>query len=211
MVSRFPPIKLFERIAYPADWDALFALESLTNPRLRQQAGNISMVTPQDRVSGPGGSVIMAPFTHLNPLGSRFADAQTAALYAADTLETAIAETRYHRGIFLRATQQPPMEVEMRCYLLDITGRFHDLRGLSGDYTQVLSPTSYVASQTLAQALRATSSNGICYESVRRRSGECLAVFVPRLASHARPSRQLRYVWNGERITSVYELRLLDA
>ena len=33
--SAFPPIDLFERVADPVDWDALHAIESLTNPRLR--------------------------------------------------------------------------------------------------------------------------------------------------------------------------------
>ena len=197
-------------MADPADWEALFALESLTNPRLRQQAGQISLVPPEDRVSGPGASVIMAPFTHINPAGSRFSDALLGALYVADTLETAIAETRHHREIFLRATAEPPTEVEMRCYLLDVSGRFHDLRGAGEEWAEVMSPVSYAASQALASTLRSGGSNGICYDSVRRRGGQCLAVFRPRLASHVRQSRHLRYVWNGERISSVYELRLLD-
>lgn len=210
LASRFPPVELFERVADPADWEALFALESLTNPRLREQTGQISLVPAQDRVSGPGASIIMAPFTHLNPQGSRFADAQAGALYVADTLETAIAETRHHRELFLRATAQPPIEVEMRCYLLDVAGRFHDLRGAGTQWGEIMSPTSYVASQALARELRAAGSNGISYDSVRRTGGQCLAVFRPRLASHVRQSRHLRYVWNGERIASVYELRLLD-
>ncbi len=165
---------------------------------------------PEDRVSGPGASIILAPFTHLNPEGSRFADAQHGALYVADTLETAIAETRHHREIFLRATAEPPTEVEMRCYLLDVSGRFHDLRGAGEPWAEVMSPVSYAASQALASTLRGAASNGICYDSVRRHGGQCLAVFRPRLASHVRQSRHLRYVWNGERISSVYELRLLD-
>ncbi len=210
VASRFPPIALFERIADPADWDALFALEALTNPRLRQEVGAISLVPIADRVSGPGASVIMAPFTHLNPDGSRFADQHAGALYAADTLETAIEETRYHREQFLLATAEAATEIDLRCYLLDIVGKFNDLRGATKQYAEVLSPTSYVASQTFARKLRAAGSNGICYDSVRRSGGECLAVFRPRLVSHVRQSRHLRYVWNGQRIASIYELRILD-
>ena len=37
--SRFPPIDLFERVASPEDWEALYWLESLTNPRLRDEVG----------------------------------------------------------------------------------------------------------------------------------------------------------------------------
>ena len=65
--SRFPPIDLFERIADPADWDALIELESLTNPRLRDEVGDIALVPAAERISGPGASAIMAAFTHLNP------------------------------------------------------------------------------------------------------------------------------------------------
>ena len=52
VASRFPPIDLFERVADPADWEALHALESLTNPRLRDAAGDISLVPAADREIG---------------------------------------------------------------------------------------------------------------------------------------------------------------
>src|SRR5688572_25733821 len=40
VASRMPTIHLFERVADPADWDALYELESRTNPRLRNEAGD---------------------------------------------------------------------------------------------------------------------------------------------------------------------------
>jgi hypothetical protein len=99
--SHFPPIGVYDRVANPADLDAVFAVENLTNPRLRQEAGELSMVAPQDRVAGPGTTPIMAAFTHLNPDGSRFSDGSYGVYYAGQTLDTAIAETRYHRARFL--------------------------------------------------------------------------------------------------------------
>ena len=72
--SRFPPIQLFERVTNPTDLEAIFELESLTNPRLRDEVGDIRLVPEGDRITGPGTSVIMAAFTHLNPQGSRFSD-----------------------------------------------------------------------------------------------------------------------------------------
>lgn len=98
--SRFPPIALFERVASAADWDALYWLESLTNSRLRDEVGEIELVPREERVFGPGATVIMAAFTHLNPAGSRFADDTFGAFYAAASLATSIAETRYHRELF---------------------------------------------------------------------------------------------------------------
>src|SRR5690349_6442024 len=101
--SRYPTIHLFERLADPADWEALYAIESLTNPRLRDEIGDVELVPREERAFGPGGSVIMAPFTHLSPTGSRFADATFGAFYAAPQLATSIAETCHHSEIFLRA------------------------------------------------------------------------------------------------------------
>ena len=72
--SRFPPISLFERVADAADLDVVYAVEALTNPRLRQEVGEISLVPAAERMSGAGSSPIMAAFTHLNPMGSRFTD-----------------------------------------------------------------------------------------------------------------------------------------
>ena len=75
IASRHPPIDLFERLTPdPAIWEALIALEELTNPRVRDEVGDIALVAPEDRVSGPGASYVMASFTHRNPKGSRFSD-----------------------------------------------------------------------------------------------------------------------------------------
>src|SRR5580704_1292054 len=75
IASRFPPINLFERVSTnPRVWDVLFELEQLTNPRVRDEVGAIHLVPPERRVFGPNASWVMAPFTHVNVLGSRFSD-----------------------------------------------------------------------------------------------------------------------------------------
>lgn len=208
--SRYPTVHLFERIADPGEWDALYRIESLTNPRLRQEAGEIELVAPEDRAAGPGASVIMAPFTHLDPAGSRFADGTFGAFYAAAALATSIAETRYHRENFLRATAEGPMDLEMRGYLADVSARFHDIRGAQQRLAAVYAPDSYAASQQLGRALQAAGSNGIAYDSVRHPGGQCLAVYRPRLIRHLRQGVHLRYAWDGRSISRVYELRLVD-
>jgi RES domain-containing protein len=208
--SRFPPIHLFERVSSPEDWEALYWLESLTNPRLRDEVGEIELVPREDRVFGPGTSVIMAAFTHLNPEGSRFADDTFGAFYAAASLDTSIAETRYHREVFLRATREGPLELDMRTYLCDVSATFHDIRGLREEMPDIYDPISYVASQNLARSLKKAGSNGVVYDSVRHAGGECLAVYRPRLVQNCRQGTHLRYVWDGERISRVYSLRVMD-
>jgi hypothetical protein len=208
--SRFPPIHLFERVAGAEDWEALYWLESLTNPRLRDDVGEIELVPREDRIFGPGASVIMAPFTHLNPEGSRFADDTFGAFYAAASLDTSIAETRYHREIFLRATRQRPLELDMRTYLCDVAASFHDIRGKRDRMPDIYDPDSYVASQKLARSLKVAGSNGVVFDSVRHSGGQCLAVYRPRLVQNCRQGTHLRYVWDGERISQVYALRAIE-
>jgi len=210
VASRLPTIHLFERVANPADWDALYALESLTNPRIRNEAGELRLVPVADRVSGPNASIVMAPFTHLSPQGTRFTDGRYGAFYAAESIDTAIAETRFHRENFLRATSQPPIELEMRCYVADVICDLHDLRGRRVDMPDVYDPASYSASQKLGRELRETGSNGIAFDSVRREGGQCVAVFRPRLVQNVRQSVHLRYAWDGHSISNVYEIRVMN-
>ena len=207
--SRFPPIQLFERVTDPEDIEAVIAVESLTNPRLRDETGDIQLVPPGDRSSGPGSSAIMAVFIHLNPEGSRFSDGTFGVFYAANDLDTAIAETRYHRERFMRATSQGRMELDMRVYIVDLVAALHDLRRRQAEFPLVYHNDNYSAGQYLAATLRQEGSNGIAYSSVRRRGGECVAVFRPRLLSNCRQERHLCYVWDGKQIADIYEKRAL--
>ena len=205
--SRFPPVGLYDRVADPADLEAIFAVENLTNPRLRQEAGDISLVPPDDRVSGPGTTPIMAAFTHPNPAGSRFSDGASGIYYAARALDTAVAESRYHRERFLRRTAEGPIEVVMRTYLADLAADLHDIRGRADLHT-VYDPDDYAPGQRLGRQLKAANSWGVVYDSVRLRGGECAGVMRPRALSRCRQGPHFAYTWDGSRITAVCEKRL---
>ncbi len=205
--SRFPPIDLFERVADPADWEAIMEVESLTNPRLRDETGEITLVPADERVSGPGASGIMAAFTHLNPDGSRFTDGTFGVFYTSPDIDTAIAETKYHRERFMLATSERPMHLDMRVYLTDLDADLLDIRGKQAEMPLVYHPSDYAVSQQLARKLRGEGANGIVYSSVRREGGECAAVFRPKALSNCRQERHLAYVWDGGRIRDVYEKR----
>jgi hypothetical protein len=208
--SRFPPIDLFERVADPADLDAVIALESLTNDRLRDEAGDISLVPAGERVAGPGAGYIMAAFTHTHPAGGRFSDARHGAYYAARLLATAVAESSHHRAAFLRATGEPPMQLDMRVLEAELDGRLHDLRGLQVSVAAVYAPNDYSASQALARRLRGDGSDGVAYDSVRHAGGQCVAIFRPRRLRHCRATLHITYVWDGSEIVDAYEKRPLD-
>lgn len=208
--SRFPPVSLFERITEPGDLEAVFAVEAMTNDRLRQEVGDISLVPIEDRVVGPGSTAIMAAFTHLNPLGTRFTDSTYGAFYGSRTIDTAIAETKYHREQFLAATELGrPVDIDMRVYLARLDGELHDVRNDAP--SAIHDPLDYSGSQALGRRLRFQGSNGIIFNSVRDEGGTCVALFRPCLLSDCRQERHLTYQWDGKRISNIFEKRELVA
>ena len=204
--SRFPPIQLFERLTDdPAEWEVLAEIESLTNPRLRDEIGEIRLVPAAERVSGPGASWVMASFTHVNRRGSRFSDGSYGVYYAARELATAIAETVHHLGRFYAATADPPHAEDMRVLSGRIDARFHDLRGATERFAACLDPDDYGPSQALGGRLRAAGSNGIVYPSVRRAGGQCLGAFRPNAVGIPVQGRHLQYHWDGTRIRRYFD------
>jgi hypothetical protein len=205
--SRFPPAGLFDRVAEPEDLDIVFAIEALTNDRLLDESGDITLVPLEDRVSGPGTTPIMAAFTHLNPEGSRFTDGTFGMYYAGIDMDTAVAETRFHRARFLAATNEPPIEIDMRSYASDLQTDLHDIRNMQARIPNIYmtDPELYPPAQSMAKALRDSGSNGIVYDSVRFSGGECAAIFKPRVLSPVRQGPHFCYVWNGKEITGIYQ------
>ena len=204
--TRFPTIGLYDRVADPADLDAVFAIEMLTNPRIRDAIGQLQLVPPAERVSGGGSTLVMAAFTHLNPEGSRFSDGSYGVYYAAATLDTAVAEVRHHRARFLARTREPAMELDLRAIVAGAQGEFHDLRGWSAAHP-VLDPAHYGASQALGLRLRAAGSSGVVFPSVRHAGGWCIGAFRPRVVRHAKAGTCVTLCWDGERMTHWYEKR----
>lgn len=203
--TRYPTVYLFDRVADADDFDALYALESLTNERLRDEVGQIELVPPQERMVGPGSGPIMAAFTHLNPEGSRFSDGSYGVFYAAHDKDTAVAETQYHHARFLAATKQPPMQLPMRLYAVRVSAQLHDLRPLDAQGQGIHAPDSYGASQALGKDLRQKGSVGVMYRSVRQPTGECVGLFKPKGASQCVHAAHLLYVWDGQGFADVYE------
>lgn len=205
--SRFPTVGLYDTVADPADLDVVFAIESLTNPRIRDEVGQLQLVAPDERVSGAGSTVIMAAFTHLNPEGSRFSDGSYGVYYAAHTLETAIAEVGHHRALFLSRTREPAMDVDMRAISANLDAELHDLRGLGKRGAALLDPDDYAPPQALARRLRAAGSWGVQFPSVRHEGGLCVGVFRPKALRQARAGTHIALHWDGTHITHWFEKR----
>jgi hypothetical protein len=176
--SRFPSVSLFEDVASDDELDAVFAVQALTNPRLRLELGALDLVPTVERVFGPGSTPVMAAFTHVNRSGSRFSDGTWGVYYAAESLETAVAEVSFHCARFMAETRQPPIDVDYRAYVAHIIEPMNDIRGRR--WLEAHDRDSYGVSVALAQEYRSAGSWGFLYRSVRRESGECVAVFRPK-------------------------------
>jgi hypothetical protein len=147
----------------------------------------------------------MAPFTNVNPRGSRFSDGSYGVYYAARELPTAIAETVFHMGRFYAATADPPHAEDMRVLTGRIGATFHDIRGDHEQWVPLLDPDSYVASRAFGRRLRAEGSNGIVYPSVRRAGGQCVGAFRPKAVGLPIQGRHLQYHWDGSRIGRYFD------
>lgn len=194
---------MWDRIARPEDFDALPEIEGLTNPRIREEVGILASIPRERWATGPGTSTIMAAFTHLNPEGSRFSDGRFGVFYASARIETAIRETAFHRERFLLRTREPAMQLQMRCYVTAVDCPLHDIRG---GFPALHAPDDYAESQRIARELRDANSNGIAYDSVRHRGGECAAIFWPDRVALCVQGKHFAYCWDGKAITDVLEL-----
>lgn len=201
VASHFPTIQLFEHLLNADELETAYALEALTNPRIRDEVGDILQVPPEERVVGTGSSPIMAAFTHIGT-PSRFTDGRFGIYYAGVELKTAIEEARCSRERFLAATDESACAITMRCYQCAVIKPLLDVRGERYDY--LYNKDSYTASQTFGREQRDKQRWGLLYHSVRHEGGNCVAVFK---ANAMQPPAQTvghyEFVWNGERVTHV--------
>ena len=185
----------------------MFAIEALTNARIRDELGDLRLVPPEERVSGTGSTPVMAAFTHLNPDGSRFSDGSYGVYYAAQTLDTAIAEVSHHRAAFLARTEEPAIDVDLRLIAAPVDADLHDLRELGPAGSGLFDPSFYAKPQALGRRLREGGSAGVLYPSVRHAGGFCVGIFRPRALGRARVGAHIALHWDGQRITHWCEKR----
>jgi RES domain len=196
--SRFPTVGVFDRIASPADLEAVLELEAWTNDRLSTELGILNVV-PRDEwvVAQPMASVVMAAFCHPRAGGGRFSGPTRGAWYAGRTVETALAESIFHRTRELIEVGAFETRMEMRLYHADFRAEFADLRARRPAFTPYYDPDRYEASQALARDLLDEGANGIVYRSVRHAGGECLACFRPALVRNVRAGGHYEFRWEG--------------
>ncbi|GGB53016.1 hypothetical protein GCM10011607_11900 [Shewanella inventionis] len=203
--SKFPPIAIFDDSADEEDFEYLYALQSLTNPRLQNETGDISLIPLSDIPYGiKGCSYATAPFTHINKSGTRFSNADFGLLYLAENWETAIAETLHHTQAIL--TNIPDLHFDvivMRGLVASFSGNVLDIRADTLD-TMNSSPIydehDYSFSQLFGAKYRGVY-DGLLYTSVRNPMSDCYALYTPKLIHEIIQSTHYEYIWDGNFIS----------
>ncbi|HEY3697869.1 MAG TPA: RES family NAD+ phosphorylase [Spongiibacteraceae bacterium] len=207
--SKFPPIDIFDDVASNDEFEALYRLQARTNPRLLDEVGHIRLIRPERRPFGiTGCNYALAPFTHINRLGSRFSRGEFGVLYAAEEIDTAIAETCYHQQRYfqkqLRGLKYD--RIVMRGLKLTFSATLLNIRTPKIDKFGWYNRDDYTAARQLGGAIKTADKDGLWFESVRKPDQSCYALFSPHLISSVLQIRHYEFVWDGTRINAVIKL-----
>lgn len=202
--SQFPPILLFEDVVSAEDFEVMYRLQSMVNPRLKAEIGELSLL-PLDQIPFgiDGCSYVIAPFTHRNPNGSRFSDGSYGVLYLADTMRTALKEVEHHQYEYW--TRVPELRFETFVFRgLSVTARptsLKDATALPMD-DDIYKLNDYSVSRSQGAIIRASHSDGIQYHSVRNKGATCWGLFSPKGVSRAVQSSHFEMVWLDNKLTT---------
>lgn len=201
--SKFPPIALFDDVADARDFDAIYQLQTLTNPRLQNEMGRLELIARDEIPFGIAGcSYAAAPFTHLNPEGSRFSDGSFGVLYLADKMNTAIAEVRHHQGRYWANVQGLNYERftfrGLSCSFNDAGMRDATVIPLTDP---VYAPDDYTHSRRLGHETKREGCPGLRYNSVRSPGNTCWALMTPRPVTSIIQTAHYEMIWNGQIIS----------
>lgn len=205
--SKYPPIALFDDVADADEFEALYQIQALTNPRLQNEVGRIEMIAREEIPFGiPGCSYATGPFTHVNPEGSRFSDGRFGVLYLAATMETALAEVHYHQDKYWSNVRTLNYErfVFRGLSCVFVAEAMKDLTSVPMT-DPLYDPDDYTHSHRLGKAVKAAGCPGLRYTSVRAQNSHCWALMTPKPVSSIIQAAHYEMIWNGH-ITSVNKI-----
>ncbi len=205
--SKYPPRSLFDDVANHDEFEILFAIQELTNPRIRNELGSLNRVPAEQRPYGIRGcNYALGPFVHLNPTGSRFSNGDFGVYYAAEDVQTAIAETRHHQQVYFSGVVGLKFDrLTMRCLKTQFTACLHDIRGDEYKNNSCYLKDNYSAGQQLGSALKHEDKDGLAYLSVRLPHKTCYALFSPIRIKDVIQTTHYEYIWDGEKILVALE------
>jgi hypothetical protein len=201
--SCYPPCNIWEDVLrHSEDWKLAFELEAMTNPRVRQEVGDISLIPEARMVKGQHSWWLISAFTHPRP--GRFSDGSFGVYYAANQQITALKEKAYWVARFMDNTDEPHISTQVRILVGSADCKLHDIREKTA-WESFYYLDDYRESQALAVRLRDANSDGIVYQSVRDEGGECIAIFWPDVLPIPLQGDHISFHWDGNGTMSYYD------
>ncbi|TQV82720.1 RES domain-containing protein [Exilibacterium tricleocarpae] len=207
--AKFPPIAIFEDVAGPEEYEALYEIQALTNPRLKAEVGDLSFLPKEEIPFGiVGCGYSTAPFTHINPDGSRFSDGSFGLLYAGSCVDTAVKEVKYHQHLLW--SNVPDLNFDRMVFkCLETT--FGIENGLDASHLPnndpIYNPNGYAASRPLGIEIKSNGNlDALRYNSVRNPGAACYALFTPRPVQSMIQSAHYEMIWGESSIRAVVPL-----
>lgn len=196
-------------MARTEDFKVLYQVQALTKPRILNGVGRLELIPRSEIPFGiTGCSYATAPFTHVNQDGSRFSNGRFGVLYAADDMDTAVAEVSHHQTRYW--SKVPGLHFE-RFVFRGLSCNFTDegMRDVTGVAMNdpIYSPDDYTSAQMLGREAKVAASTGLRYNSVRAPGHICWALLTPRLVTSIIQTVHFEMVWNGA-ITSINRLQM---
>ncbi len=182
--TRVPSADLLARVADPADYDLLNALEAQSNRRIQ--------------AFGHANPYVAAAFAYsLGGTPSRFNDGTWGTIYLALEAETALEEVRFWQARYLTGDHAPATRLDFRMLVGTLEGAFLDIR--QARLPAVYAPDDYGAAQQFAREHRA-SERGLAYASVRAAGGSAVVGFRPEAVGELKHHHQVVMSWDGSRL-----------
>lgn len=187
-----PPFDLIPQLEQfdPALQAAVLAELASVAPQL---VGRVDLLPAAVLPTGPGASRLITAFTFSRP--ARFNGDDVAAFYGAESLTTAIAETVHHLKADLHRMRAPAQTLSRVALNVDVQASdVVDAR--ESTYGALFDPDDYTESRVFGDAVR-REAPGLIYRSVRRREGQCVAIYDIRTLSNCRENATLEYRYDG--------------
>ena len=139
-------------------------------------------------------NAIAWPFKHWQV--SRFSDGADGVWYGAESVETTVHESAYHwyQGLLSDAGfERMAVVAERKVHSVACNAALLDFRKTVNQHPDLLHPSDYTFCQTVGARIHREGHPGLLTQSVRRPSGENVAIFNPDVLSNPRQNCQLTY------------------
>lgn len=146
-------------------------------------------------------NAISWPFKHWQT--SRFSDGTYGVWYGSESVETTVHESAYHwyRGLLSDAGfERMPVVAERKVYSVACHAALLDFRKSADAHPGLLHSSDYAFCQSVGSRIHREGHPGLLTQSVRRPTGENVAIFNPDVLSNPRHNCQLTYRLEDDQI-----------